>query len=62
MVLAGHSGLATTHKFSLAVADDLAQRAMVATAKVLHQELVYFGTPPSGDKRMVDNVLRKSLH
>jgi len=46
MVLAGHSSFATTHKFYLAVADDLVHRARVATAQGLRQKLVHFGTPP----------------
>ena len=46
MRLAGHSDFATTHKFYLAVADDLVDRAKVATAQGLRQKLVRFGTPP----------------
>ena len=49
MVLAGHSNFATTHEFYLAVADDLVDRARVATALGLRQKLVRFGTPPFGD-------------
>ena len=44
MTLAGHSSFATTHKFYLAVADDLIHRARVATAQGLCQKLVRFGT------------------
>ncbi len=44
MTLAGHSSFATTHKFYLAVADDLIHRARVATAQGLRQKLVRFGT------------------
>ncbi|MFC1762694.1 tyrosine-type recombinase/integrase [Planctomycetota bacterium] len=44
MTLAGHSSFATTHKFYLAVADDLVQRARAATAQSLCQMLVRFGT------------------
>jgi integrase len=62
MVLAGHASFATTHEFYLAVADDLVECARVATAQGLRQKLVRFGTPPSRDKRMVDNMRRKSLH
>ena len=62
MVLAGHTSFATTHEFYLAVADDLVDRARVATAQGLRQKFVRFGTPPSKDKRMVDNMCRKSLH
>jgi len=43
MTLAGHSTFATTHKFYLAVADDLIHRARVATAQGLRQKLVHFG-------------------
>ena len=43
MVLAGHSSFATTHKFYLAVADDLIDRARVATAQGLRQKLVQIG-------------------
>ena len=49
MVLAGHSSFATTHKFYLAVADDLVHRARAATAQGLRQKLVHFGTPTFGD-------------
>ena len=44
MALAGHSSFATTHKFYLAVADDLIPRARVATAQGLCQKLGRFGT------------------
>ena len=44
MILAGHASFATTHKFYLAVADDLVHRARVATAEGLRQKLVHFGT------------------
>ena len=47
--LAGHSDFTTTHKFYLAVADDLVDRARVATAQGLRQKLVRFGTPAFGD-------------
>ena len=46
MILAGHSSFATTHEFYLAVADDLVDRARVATAQGLRQKLVRFDTPP----------------
>jgi hypothetical protein len=49
MVLAGHSSFATTHKFYLAVADDLVHRARVATAQGLRQKLVHFGAHPISD-------------
>ena len=43
MRLAGHSDFATTHKFYLAVADDLVDRARVAVAKGLRQIMVQNG-------------------
>ena len=43
MTLAGHSSFATTHKFYLAVADDLVHRARVATAQGLCQKMVQNG-------------------
>ena len=49
MTLAGHSSFATTHKFYLAVADDLVHRARVATAQGLRQKLVHFGAHPLFD-------------
>jgi len=62
MVLDGHSSFATTHEFYLAVADDLIDRARVATAKGLYQKLVSFGTPAFGDQKRVDSRHRKSLY
>jgi integrase len=44
MTLAGHSSFSTTHKFYLAVADDLIHRARAATAQGLCQKLGRFGT------------------
>jgi len=44
MILAGHASFATTHKFYLAVADDLVRRARIATAEGLRKKLVRFGT------------------
>jgi len=52
MVLAGHSSFAATHEFYLAVADDLVDRARVATAQGLRQKLVRFGTHPLRQKRV----------
>lgn len=43
MVLAGHASFSTTHKFYLAVADDLVHRARAATAQGMRQKLVHFG-------------------
>jgi integrase len=48
MILAGHASFATTHKFYLAVADDLVHRARIATTQCLRQKLVRFGTPALG--------------
>ncbi len=44
MNLAGHSSFSTTHKFYLAVADDLIQRARTATAEGLCKKMGRFGT------------------
>ena len=43
MVLAGHSSFATTHKFYLAISDDLIHRARTATAQGLRRKLVQIG-------------------
>lgn len=40
MVLAGHASFSTTHRFYLAVADDLVDRARAAVGKVLSQDLL----------------------
>jgi integrase len=40
MTLAGHANFATTHKFYLAVADDLIDRARQATTHQVSQELL----------------------
>jgi len=40
MVLAGHSNFATTHDFYLAVADDLVDRARLASANSIDQKLL----------------------
>ena len=40
MVLAGHSNFATTHEFYLAVADDLVDRARVASAQSFSKKLL----------------------
>ena len=40
MTLAGHANFATTHKFYLAVADDLIARARRATTHQVSQELL----------------------
>jgi len=54
MKLAGHADFRTTHKFYLAVADDLEDRARKATAQGLCQKLVQIGATPvlsSSEKR-----------
>ena len=43
MKLAGHSDFSTTHKFYMAVADDLVDRAREATARGLCQKLAQLG-------------------
>jgi len=43
MTLAGHADFKTTHKFYLAIADDLKERARRATARGLCQKLVQIG-------------------
>jgi hypothetical protein len=40
MTLAGHSDFATTHKFYLAVADDLVERARAAAAQAISKNLL----------------------
>jgi len=46
MKLAGHSSFSTTHKFYLAVADDLVDRARQATAKALRKDLAHIWHAP----------------
>jgi hypothetical protein len=62
MRLAGHSDFSATHQYYLAVADDLVDRARVATAQGLRQKLVRFGTSPFEAEKGIDSVCRKSLH
>lgn len=62
MRLAGHSDFATTHQFYLAVADDLIDRARVATAKGLSQKLVRFGTRPLESQKTFDTEHGNSLY
>lgn len=62
MRLAGHSDFSTTHKYYLAVADDLVDRARVAIAQGLRQKLVRFGTYPFEAEKRIDSVCRKSLY
>jgi len=63
MTLAGHSTFATTHKFYLAVADDLVHRARVATAQGLCQKMVQNGAggifAPQQEKASSCNYLPK---
>jgi len=61
MTLAGHSSFATTHKFYLAVADDLVDRARVASAQGLCQKLVRFGTRPIFDHKQQKTRTHKSF-
>ncbi|MHC4397166.1 MAG: hypothetical protein ACYS1A_16125 [Planctomycetota bacterium] len=42
MVLAGHSNFTTTHEFYLAVAEDLVDRARLASANSVDQKLLQF--------------------
>lgn len=52
MRLAGHASFETTHKFYLAVADDLVDRARVATAAGVGQNLRRIcGAPTFSGKR-----------
>ncbi|MHC4425111.1 MAG: tyrosine-type recombinase/integrase [Planctomycetota bacterium] len=44
--LAGHSSFSTTHKFYLAVADDLVDRAREATVKALRKNLAHIWHAP----------------
>jgi len=61
MTLAGHSSFATTHKFYLAVADDLIHRARAATAQGLCQKLGRFGTRAVADKTTPHGLIHKGL-
>ena len=47
MTLAGHSSFATTHEFYLAVADDLVDRARLASAHALGQNLAHIWHAPT---------------
>jgi len=62
MRLAGHSDFSTMHKYYLAVADDLVDRARVATAQGFRQKLVRFGTSLFEMKKRIDSARRKSLY
>jgi len=61
MRLAGHSSFATTHKFYLAVTDDLIHRARAATAQGLRQKVVHFGAHPIFDPKKKKARIRKPL-
>ena len=50
MILAGHANFATTHKFYLAVADDLVDRARKASANGLVQNLAHIWHAPAQNK------------
>ena len=62
MKLAGHADFKTTHKFYLAVADDLKDRARKASARGLCQKLVQIGANSVSALRVVDSTSAKSLH
>jgi len=47
MKLAGHSSFAKTHKFYLAVGDDLIHRASVVTIQGLRQKVIQIGADAS---------------
>jgi integrase len=61
MTLAGHSSFATTHKFYLAVTNDLIHRARAATAKGLSQKMGRFGTRALADIPAPHITVHKSL-
>ena len=61
MKLAGHSEFSTTHKYYLAVRDDLVDRARLAKARGLCKKLVHFGAPPISEGKVVDKQCGKSL-
>ena len=62
MKLAGHSEFTTTHKYYLAVRDDLIDRARLAKARGLCKKLMHFGAPPISGAREIDKVEKKSLY
>jgi len=62
MKLAGHSEFSTTHKYYLAVRDDLIDKARLATARGLCKKLVHFGAPPVSGAKEIDKVDKNSLH
>ncbi len=62
MKLAGHSEFSNTHKYYLAVRDDLIDRARFATAGGLCKKLLHFGAPPVSEAKEIDRVDKKSLY
>lgn len=62
MKLAGHADFKTTHKYYLAVRDDLVDRARLATARGLCRKLVHFGAHPYSQAKEIDKINRKSLY
>jgi len=61
MVLAGHSNFATTHKFYLAVADDLVDRARRASANCVDQNLLQICCSSDFSKKIKKAGNRNSL-
>jgi len=62
MKLAGHSEFSTTHKYYLAVRDDLIDRARLATARGLCKKLVHFGARAFSQTELIDRADKKSLY
>jgi len=62
MKLAGHADFKTTHKFYLAVAEDIKDRARKVSARGLCQKLVQIGANGVSALRVVDSTSAKSLH
>jgi len=64
MKLAGHANFATTHRFYLAVADDLVDRARKATANGLVQNLAHIWHAPTQNKgtKKADNCNQLSAN
>lgn len=62
MTLAGHSTFETTHRFYLAVADDLVDRARLATPQGLCQRLARSGARPILSQQTIDRRNRKLLN
>ena len=62
MKLAGHAKFETTHKYYLAVRDDLIDRARLATARGLCKKLVRIGARPFSQTELLDKANKKSLY